>query len=102
MGRIANEPEKPNRTRRIVYVICEGLTESRYIGNFGRNNRGSGKFEFEILDKECFDRDLSEREQLVRMIRGHVELKTRGRYTPFRYVTSVFLSSWRNEWERRE
>ncbi len=36
------------------------------------------------------------------MIRGHVELKTKGRYTPFRYVTSVFLSSWRNEWERRE
>ncbi len=33
------------------------------------------------------------------MIRGHVELKTRGRYTPFRYVSAVFLSSWRNEWE---
>ncbi len=36
------------------------------------------------------------------MIRGHVELKTKGRYTPFRYVTAVFLSSWRSEWERRE
>lgn len=36
------------------------------------------------------------------MIRGHVELKTRGRYTPFRYVTAVLLSSWKNEWERRE
>ncbi len=102
MGRMRDEPERASTTRRMVYVVCEGFTEHRYLEDFGGNNRGSGMFEFKILDKEGFDRDLSDRDQLIQLIHGFIELRTAGKYTPFQYVTAVFHSNWDAGWMKRD
>lgn len=90
MGRQKDIKEKRSVVRRKVYVICEGKTELDYLGFFGSNNRDAGTFEFILKDKCSFDRNQSDRKQLVQMAEGEIRLKRTGKYTPYQYVTTVF------------
>lgn len=90
MGRQKDVKESSVKTRRIVYIICEGLTEIEYLKNFNLLNRTTGKFEITFpYRKDTFDRRQTDRMQLVDMLYGEVELQRTGKFTTYRFVTEI-------------
>lgn len=87
MGRQIDKKEAPVLTRKKVYAVCEGLTEKTYLKYFSEANRPAGSFEILVYEKETFDQSQSDRMQLVKMMKGELELQIHCRYTPYTYVS---------------
>ena len=87
MGRLKDEKEKPVKTGKKIYAICEGLTEKQYLEYFQSYNRTAGYFDITIFEKKTFEVCQSERMQMVDLLDGIIALKTTGKYTPYMFVT---------------
>ena len=92
MGRKKDEKEAVVRAGKKVYAICEGLTEKIYLEHFQRCNRSIGHFEINVFEKISFEQSQSDRMRMVDMLTGMIDLMTKGRYTPYMYVTSYLHS----------
>lgn len=90
MGRAESTPQKTIRSKRTICIICEGLTERKYMENFGITHRNVGRIEIEVrfpFEKEYFDRGQSDRMELTKMMYGSLMLRNEGKYTSYMYVT---------------
>lgn len=90
MGRKADSVEPASVTKRRVFVVGEGLTEIQYMGYFSQYYSEAGHFVCEILDKNEFDRRVSDRNDLVDLAIGFITLSKDGKYTPFYLISLIF------------
>ena len=89
MGRKADSVEPTSVTKRRVFVVGEGLTEIQYMEYFSQYHSESGHFVCEILDKNKFDRRVSDRNDLVDLAIGFVTYRKDGKYTPFYLISHI-------------
>ena len=83
------QAEKRNKLLRTVYIIYEGRkTEPNYF-HFFADEFSAGAFTIDVVPKDSFDKDNTDRDALVQMMEGYVKKVTNEGYTPFQFVTEI-------------
>lgn len=90
-GRIKTPEVEEERERpKTVYAIYEGeRTEPDYFSHFHRTYRGRTSFIIESIPKDSFDISQTNRTEMFKLAKGHIDWLTKGTSTPYRFATVV-------------
>ncbi len=82
-------PVASRHTKSFLHLIYEGITEKGYISGIVRNRMVNPDFYIKNVPKEGLDKDVSDRKEMVLLVRDYELYLSTGRNTLRRYVTAI-------------
>ncbi len=84
-----SRPAPSRRTKSFYHIIYEGITERGYVSGIIGNKMLSQGIIIKHIFKDGIDKDVSDRKEMIHLVRDYEIYLTTGKNTPRRYITAV-------------
>lgn len=88
-GPMLARPSPSRHTKSFYHIIYEGITEKGYMTEVIRNRMVNHGIIIKHVDKQGIDKDVSDRKDMILLVRDYEIYVTEGRNTPRRFITAI-------------